>query len=268
MPLPWGRPRSTRSPLLGSRGKNLSLFDSNEEGSDFDIEGASEDQIDARIQDLSLHLVGKVLITRGSTTDHAEANRINEDFNLRVVGLPFLRPKKKRQMTEDGINEGDSHLNEDPEHTSKKPRVIATAARKKEPNVKVAGASAITKHFSPLPGKKDAEDTSAAMGDDLPSEQGCGVCGVSKDTNCGICGVPLCTLHAQEHSHGDKPQPTNITLPAAGKTVTFRIDAAYDGVTIIASPSLGEEAPNPSLASIFPTAKVHDDLDLVDDRNK
>jgi hypothetical protein len=28
------------------------------------------------------------------------------------------------------------------------------------------------------------------------------------------------------------------------------------------------EAPNPSLASIFPTAKVHENLDLVDDRNK
>ena len=132
----------------------------------------------------------------------------------------------------------------------------------------MAGASAITKHFSPLPGKKDAEDTTAAMGDDLPGEQGCGVCGVSKETNCGICNVALCTMHAQEHSHGDKPQPTNIPLPAAGKTVTFRTNDADDDVTIIASPSLDGEAPNPSLASIFPTAKVHDDLDLVDDRNK
>ena len=246
----------------------LSLFDEKEEGVDFDIGGSSEDQVDARIQDLSLHLVGKVMDTKGSTTDHAEANRINGDFNLRVVGLHFLRPQRKRQMVDDGINDGDSLLDEDPEHTAKKPRVIATAHRKKKPIVIMAGASAITKHFSPLPGKKVAEESSAAMADDPPGDQECGVCGVPKETNCGICNLPLCTIHSQEHSHGDKPQPSNSPRPAAGKTVTFQDGNPDDDVTITTSPLPDGEAPNPSLASIFPTAKVHDNLDLVDDRNK
>jgi hypothetical protein len=113
------------------------------------------------------------------------------------------------------------------------------------------------------------------MGDDLPEDPGCGVCGEAKDTNCGICDMALCSSHAQEHSHGPKPQLANTPKPnlpapeiAAGKSVTFREDVSDDDVLIVASPSLVEGALDSTEAALFPIAKIHDGLDLVDTRNK
>jgi hypothetical protein len=253
------------------------LFDKDEEGSAFDAEGATEDQIDARIQDLSLLLSGKVLNSRGTTTDHAEAKRLNEDFTRRIEGIPFLRPKKKRPITDDGLTEGDSSLNDDPDHTSKKPRVITTVAKKRKTPIKLANSSSktITMHFSPLQGKKDADDSQDTMGDDLPNGSTCGLCEEAKDTVCGICGLALCSLHSQEHSHGPRLPPTsilktNLLGPETGsnKTVTF-VEVVFDDVTLeVPHPSLvgAPEGPSEDVLLSFP--KRHDDLDLVDTLNR
>jgi hypothetical protein len=245
-----------------------------DDGPLFDMEGATEDQIDNRILDLSLLLQGNVLATMGSSTDLAEAHRRNEAFTRRIEGLPFLRPKKKRQITEDGLTGGDSAQNEDPDHTTKKPRVIATAKKRKTPvKQAIASAKTITMHFSPIQGKKDMEDASDAMGDDQQEGTPCGLCAEPKDTVCGICNTPLCTAHSQEHSHGPK-QPltgilrtnTTVDLTAPTKSVTFvdSSDATLSGT--YHAPGGAPGGPAEEILLAFP--KRHEGLDLVDTLNK
>jgi hypothetical protein len=265
--------------LVRIKGKKQVLADyqgifMEDDGAAFDMEGATEDQIDNRILELSVLLQGNVLATMGSTIDLAEAQRLNEAFTHRIEGIPFLRPKKKRPITEDGLTEGDSSLNEDPDHSSKKPRVIATAKKRRTP-VKQANASAkpITMHFSPLQGKKDVEDAPDAMGDDLQEGTSCGLCAETKDTICGICNMPLCTAHSQMHTHGpDQPLTgilkTNLTGDAtvSTKSVSFVDSSDVTLNDTYHAPGGGPGGPAEEVLLAFP--KRHDGLDLVDTLNK
>ena len=81
------------------------IFDIYDKETKYDVEGASEDQIDDRIQDLSLIFSGKVLNAKGEAAVLSEALRQQSDFTRRVEGIYFLRSRKRRQALDDGVSD-------------------------------------------------------------------------------------------------------------------------------------------------------------------
>jgi hypothetical protein len=128
-------------------------------------------------------------------------------------------------------------------------------------------------HFSPIPGKKDADDSQDAMGDDPQEGSSCGLCSEAKETECGICNLALCAAHSQEHSHGPKHPPTSIlktnlpgNIPASDKSVTFVDSSDVILNSTFHAPGGAPGGPAEEVLLSFP--KRHDELDLVDTLNK
>ena len=106
----------------------LSIFEKSDNVTVFNPGGASEDQIDERISELNLILSGNVLRAKGSKVEFAEAQRMNNDLTHRLGRLAFLRPRKRRPATEDGMIEDDTSQKGDPNHNSK---TLITAKRRR-----------------------------------------------------------------------------------------------------------------------------------------
>jgi hypothetical protein len=171
----------------------------------FCAEGATEDQIDLRIQELNQILTGNVLKSMGTSVGVAEAQRMNKDLTHRLDRLSFIRIRKKRQATEDGLAENDADLKGDPNHSNKK---TVLAKRKRLIKSTDPTAAPITKYCSPPPGKKpikDDQDSKVELGH-MPGV--CNFCSAPKADECGICKVALCEKHIQIHSHG-QGRPAN-----------------------------------------------------------
>ena len=167
----------------------------------FDIEGASEDQIDERIQDLSLILSGKVLDAKGQEAGTlSEAVRQQKDFTHRIEGLPFLRTRKRRQVIDDGQSDEEANMADDPNQGA---RTVHKAKRKIPKPTKPATSNTnnITSYFSSPKAKKNPVSSPDKGGDKGDQPETCCKCSSPKETNCGICQVALCPTHAQVHVH-------------------------------------------------------------------
>ena len=90
-----------------------SIFENNEKGAVFDTEGATENQVDDRIQELSLILSGRVIGAMGQAGVLSEARRHQSDFTNRLEHLLFLKTRKKRSAGEDGPQEEDANMKDD-----------------------------------------------------------------------------------------------------------------------------------------------------------
>ena len=184
--------------VLADYQKIFEIYDSETR---FDNEGATEDQIDDRIQALSLILSGKVVNARGEDAGgFSEAVSQQKDFTHRIEGLHFLRTRKRRQIIDDGQSDEESNMADDPNQGT---RAVHKAKRKVPKPAKsvVSSTNNITSYFSSPRAKKNPVSSPDKGGDKVDQPETCYKCTDPKETNCGICQVPLCSTHAQVHVH-------------------------------------------------------------------
>jgi hypothetical protein len=225
----------------------LSIFEKSDNVTPFNPLGASEEQIDDRIAELTLILSLNVLKAKGTKVDLAEAHRMNNDLTCRLGRLSFLRPRKRRPATDDGQTEDDASLKGDPNHNEKK--VVTAKRRRPAPKHNDPLTAPITNYFSSPAGKKPIPDSpiSSSLGG-LPGV--CGFCSAAKETECGICQAPLCEKHSLEHAHG------------AGRAA----NGMNNKIRRVSFPEMGPSLPDDSET----TTLLHADIDkmLMDDENQ
>jgi hypothetical protein len=203
------------------------IFNKHETPTTFCAEGATEDQIDFRIQELNQILTGNIISSRG-TNGLAEAQRLNTDLTHRLDRISFIRIKKRRQSTDDGLTDVEGDLRGDPNHSNKK-QVLVKRKRVLKPTD--PSAAPITNYFSPPPGKKPIEEDQDPRAE-LSSMPGvCNFCSAPKADECGVCKAALCERHVQIHSHG-QGRPANGMSNKIRKVSFGTADAVADAVAV------------------------------------